>query len=107
MIKEVERMEQKKIKHKLKSGILTIYTNNAFTFEDHDQFLKIYRQPDVSKIVLNMKDTDYIDSSAMGIMIMIKEYTTKKGIEVKVVKVQKFVKKILTVANFQKLFDIS
>jgi len=56
---------------------------------------------------LDMARVDYMDSSALGMLLMLREHASKAGADVKIVHCTDAVMKILRTANFSTMFDIS
>ena len=54
-----------------------------------------------------MKDTTYMDSSALGMLLLLRDHAGGDTAEVQVVNSNSDVRKILGISNFDKLFDIS
>lgn len=57
------------------------------------------------EIQINLQDVEYMDSSALGMLLVLRDKATALGKTVTLAECQGFVKKILDVANFQKLFQ--
>ena len=53
-----------------------------------------------------MTDADYMDSSALGMLLLLREHAGGDNAKIEVVGCKPEIKKILAIANFQKLFDI-
>ena len=56
----------------------------------------------VSMCVVDLKDTTYLDSSALGMMLLLKE----KVPNVQIVGATAQVRKVLEIANFHSLFEV-
>ena len=87
---------------------LDIHVSGRFDFALHREFRDAYRHHDSAKsIVVNMSKADYMDSSALGMLLLLKEYAGEKNVTVELSAPSPAIKKILTIANFDKLFKIS
>ena len=60
----------------------------------------------VSAIEVNLAGVDYLDSSALGMLLMLRERATAAGKSLKLCKPTASVAQILEIANFSKLFTI-
>lgn len=87
--------------------ILNIH--QRFDFGQHKNFTEQYTQmlqdEKCSKIVMNFSSTEYLDSSALGMMVLLykKAKANNKNVSIKGAKDN--AKDILLIANFEKLFD--
>ncbi len=86
---------------------LNIKVNGRFDFNDHQDFRAAYEcvQKDAS-FTLDMADTEYMDSSALGMLLMLREHAGGEGANIRITNCRDELKNVLTIANFQKLFDI-
>lgn len=88
---------------------LTIRIKGRFDFGRHQEFREAYerqnRKPDL--VVVDLKDTTYLDSSALGMLLLLRDHVGGDDAEVSVVHANSDVRKILAISNFDKLFDIS
>ena len=88
---------------------LTIAIKGRFDFGSHQAFRDAYeRQPDrPDSVVVDLKDTTYLDSSALGMLLLLRDHAGGDDSDVRVVHASSDVRKILAISNFDKLFDIS
>ncbi|KAF1032506.1 MAG: STAS-domain containing protein [Pseudomonas sp.] len=88
---------------------LTIAVKGRFDFGSHqtfrDSYERFYKVPDT--YVVDLKDTTYMDSSALGMLLLLRDHAGGDEAEVRVVNSNSDVRKILAISNFDKLFDIS
>jgi anti-anti-sigma factor len=89
-------------------GTVTIAVRGRFDFSTHQDFLKVYTQhPKGEKhFVVDLEQAEYMDSSAMGMLLQLRDYSDKGG-AVSLVNGNDGIKEILRIANFDKLFDIA
>ena len=86
---------------------LTIAIDGRFDFSSHKEFRDAYKATDPgASFVIDMTATDYMDSSALGMLLLLREYAGADKAKVKITGCSPDIKKILTISNFQKLFDI-
>ena len=82
-----------------------------FDFTVHKEFRnvteKLLETESLKEIELNLQDVDYLDSSALGMLLLLKDHANQKGATIAISGCQDTVKQILEVANFSKLFKIS
>jgi len=86
---------------------VTITVSGRFDFNDHSAFREAYRTTDsAATFTLDMSNTDYMDSSALGMLLLLREHAGGDNSKIKIAGSKAEIKKILTIANFQKLFEI-
>ncbi|MGH8376937.1 MAG: STAS domain-containing protein, partial [Pseudomonas sp.] len=61
----------------------------------------------LSAVVVDLKDATYLDSSALGMLLLLRDHAGGDDSDVRVVNSSTDVRKILAISNFDKLFDIS
>ena len=87
-----------------------ININGRFDFRLSQQFRNAYRQiPDHEGVTfhVDLKNTIYIDSSALGMMLLLREYAKCRGGSVIINSPSEQIDKLLKVANFEQLFVIN
>ena len=88
---------------------LTIVVKGRFDFGSHqtfrDAYERFYKVPE--SYVVDLKETTYMDSSALGMLLLLRDHAGGDEAEVRVVNSNSDVRKILAISNFDKLFDIS
>ena len=60
----------------------------------------------VSKWIVDMAEVEYVDSSALGMLLMLRERAGGDKADINIVNLNSDLKKIFTTANFHKLFSI-
>lgn len=88
---------------------ITIAVAGKFDFQLYDEFRTAYVDTRGSGIdyVVDLSGTDYLDSSALGMLLLLREHAGGEGSKIKINNASSDVKKILDVANFGKLFEIN
>jgi len=88
---------------------VTIKIDGRFDFGSHHDFRDAYRGSSESgtEFVLDMSSTEYMDSSALGMILLLKEHAGTLGGDIKIVNASSEIKNILEIANFDKLFSVS
>ena len=89
---------------------VNISVSGRFDFASHKEFREAYRNtPSGSnnEYIIDMSSTEYVDSSALGMMLLLREHAGGDQANVSIHGCRKEVKDILIVSNFDKLFKIS
>ena len=87
--------------------ILTIRVSGRFDFGVHQDFRKATDMAeDVKTIVVDLRNTDYVDSSALGMMLILRDKVGEDKAAVQLINAKPEVSKILEIANFDKLFTV-
>ena len=90
------------------SAVLNL--NGRFDFHSHRDFRSAYEDlldiAEVRDIEINFKQVDYLDSSALGMLLLLREKAETAGKNVALVGLQGMVKQVLEIANFGKLFTV-
>lgn len=89
---------------------ISIVLSERFDFESVGPFRKNYESlSDVKTgiIALDFRDTRYIDSSALGMLINARSFFEKNNVKIKLVNTNDQIKKIFSISRFDKKFDIS
>ncbi|RON65688.1 STAS domain-containing protein [Pseudomonas fluorescens] len=88
---------------------LTISVKGRFDFGKHQEFRNSYErvEPEPKSYELDLKETTYLDSSALGMLLLLRDHAGGDDSQIRVVNPNSDVRKILAISNFDKLFDIS
>ncbi|MEO5367248.1 MAG: STAS domain-containing protein [Magnetococcus sp. WYHC-3] len=90
---------------------VVISINGRFNFEMHSQFRNAYqgesdKPGQKRRIVIDLHGTEYIDSSALGMLLLLREEAGSNSANIDIVNPRQEIRKILETANFQRLFKI-
>jgi len=87
---------------------LTIAIQGRFDFSAHKEFRQSYEDlaDTPSAYAIDMSDAEYIDSSALGMLLLLRDHAGGDTADVEIVNCNPDVKKILTISNFDQLFDV-
>jgi anti-anti-sigma factor len=87
---------------------LTISIDGKFDFGSLTEFRQAYSSADqgVSKYIVDMRRTETMDSSALGMLLNMKKYLNKQDREIRITNCGPTLKKILLIARFDKKFSI-
>ncbi len=87
---------------------VTFCLPEKFNFQIHTEFRELYETERESKtLILDMHKTQYMDSSALGMMLQLKEFADSNKSSVRVKNASSNVLQILRIAHFDKLFVIA
>lgn len=88
-----------------------IMLSGRFDFNTHREFRSAYEHlvtdTEIREIEVDFSGVDYLDSSALGMLLMLRDKASGAGKEVALANVRGNVKQVLDIANFGKLFKIS
>lgn len=87
---------------------LTIKIQGRFDFSAHQEFRDAYEKvnEEPKAYVVDMKETTYLDSSALGMLLLLRDHAGGDNSAIEIVNCNPDVKKILTISNFEQLFTI-
>lgn len=87
---------------------VTIHVAGRFDFSCHQEFLEAYKAypKGERQFVVDLAKAEYMDSSAMGMLLQLREYAEKSS-SVALRDANEGVSEILRIANFDKLFSVS
>jgi len=87
---------------------LTLAINGRFDFSLHKEFRDSYKGESADMVyVIDMHNTDYMDSSALGMLLLLREHAGNDMARVTIEGCQPTIKQILAISNFEKLFNIT
>ena len=90
-------------------AIMTL--RGRFDFNSHRDFRgsydEILKAGNIKTLEVDMSSVDYLDSSALGMLLLLKERASSVKIELELSHCQGMVKQVLDVANFGKIFKIT
>jgi anti-anti-sigma factor len=86
---------------------LTISISGRFDFASHQDFRNAYENRlNVRKYVVDLKGANYLDSSALGMLLLLRDHAGGERSQIRLVNGSADVVKILAISNFNKLFTI-
>jgi len=86
---------------------LTISIKGRFDFAKHQEFREAYEHQDLESVVVDLKEATYLDSSALGMLLLLRDHAGGDDADIRVINSSMDVRKILAISNFDKLFDIT
>jgi len=91
-------------------SVATIRMDGRFDFGAHRSFKEAYdpllHQKDISFIEIDLANVAYMDSSALGMLLLLHERAEAEGKDVVLCRPASNVMQILDIANFGKIFTI-
>ena len=87
---------------------IIIAVAGKFDFQLYDEFRASYADTAGTGVeyVVDLSNTEYLDSSALGMLLLLREHAGGETSNIEITQASPDVKKILDVANFGKLFEI-
>ena len=91
-------------------GVATLALQGRFDFSQYSLFKeqqeKILGEPGLKTVVLDLRSLDYLDSAALGIMLVLLDRAREVNAPVTIRNAQGVVREILDVAHFNRMFTI-
>lgn len=86
---------------------LVIRVKGRFDYSCHKVFKEAFTSSEVaSSYEVDLAEVIYLDSSALGMLLLLRDYADGNKTEICLTNVNKVVVDILKIANFHRLFDI-
>ncbi len=90
------------------AGELVIHICGRFNCEVHDQFRSAYENKLENRhsILIDLAETEYIDSSALGMLLHLRSQLNVSGLPLKIRNASPSILNVLELNNFQRLFAV-
>lgn len=92
------------------SATITLCPATRFDFNSFRDFRNAYEaaldDPEARMLIVDLQNVQYIDSAALGILLLLRDRATSLGKQIELHNLQGTPKDILEIANFQKIFTI-
>lgn len=89
----------------------TLTLAGRFDFSIHRDFRRHYEEilgtPGIRHLDVNLARVEYIDSSALGMLLLLREKAGGRRIHIKLSNASGPVRQVLEIANFGRLFEIA
>lgn len=89
----------------------TLYLVGHFSFKSHVEFKSAYKNQlensNIHQIVIVLADINYLDSSALGMLLMLRDQAQTKNKSLTLSRPSSIAANSFNIANFAKLFTIS
>lgn len=88
--------------------LLTIRVSGRFDFSSHQAFREAYERAGLAprRYCIDLQDTDYIDSSALGMLLLLRDHAGGDLADISIRNASADVRKVLSISNFDQLFHI-
>lgn len=88
--------------------VYTIAISGRFDFNLHQEFRNAYEKVDPKAVhyQIDLKEADYIDSSALGMLLLLRERAGGDQSDIDVINCPPELRNVLTISNFHQLFKI-
>lgn len=85
-----------------------IAIEGRFDFSTHQAFRDAYEKDHegVQHWVVDMSDATYLDSSALGMLLLLRDFAGSDRASIRIRNCNNDVRRILTISNFEQLFTI-
>lgn len=98
------------IRTQLEGSLARVVLAGRFDFSSHRSFRdtteQILTRSDISELHVDLGGVSYLDSSALGMLLMLRDKARGSNCQVKLAHCSAAVRQVLDVANFQQLFSI-
>ncbi len=84
-----------------------IAVSGRFDFSFHQEFRDAYKEiGNAKRVVVDMTATEYLDSSALGMLLLLREHSGRDTDAIEIRGCNESIKKVLLLSNFDKMFAI-
>ncbi|MGQ9658846.1 MAG: STAS domain-containing protein [Thermochromatium sp.] len=89
-------------------GVVTISIDGRFDFTQHKEFRSAYKDiaPGSMRFVVDLTRASYLDSSALGMLLLLREHVGGDPNSVRITGSSEEVRRVLKIANFDRLFQL-
>lgn len=91
-------------------GNAVVLISGRFDFSTHEEVRRCFDnalKESTKDIHLDLGKVDYLDSSALGLLLVLRDKAKHANRQIVLINVQGLVKQVLDIANFKKLFNIA
>ncbi|WP_174874971.1 STAS domain-containing protein [Vogesella oryzae] len=98
------------LSYQIRDKEASINISGHFNFSLHSDFRAacqaVIADPEVKSVDINLQDTEYLDSSALGMLLVLREQLAPRDIKLMITNSRASIRQILTIARFEKFFQI-
>lgn len=96
------------LRRTVSGDVVTIKIDGKFNFNLHRDFREAYKDTAGNKTsyVVDLAGTDYLDSSALGMLLLLREHAGGDEAKIQIINSSDEIRKIFDISNFNRLFDI-
>jgi len=85
-----------------------IIVSDRFDYGLHNEFRSAYKDcPKGTNFVIDLNRATYMDSSALGMMLLLREHAGNEQSKISIIGCNPEIKQILVISKFEKLFNIT
>jgi len=88
------------------NGTMTIQISDRFDFNLHSELRRAYEDQPCEQYVIDLGQTRYMDSAALGMLLQLREFAGGRADSVVIRNATPAIRKVLEVANFDRLMQI-
>ncbi len=87
---------------------LSILVDGRLDFSIHEEFCATFQKNDkaINSYVIDMHKATHLDSSGLGMMLLLRIHAKDNKAQLRIVKCSHAIKKVLTIASFDRMFVI-
>lgn len=88
---------------------ITLHIKGRFDYSSHEDFRRAYERVEAQpkQYIVDMQEAPYLDSSALGMLLLLKDFAGENDAVVSIINCNDDTKQILSSANFEHLFSIN
>lgn len=90
----------------VENDVMTIKISDRFDFSIHSELRRTYENTAYAGYVIDLSETQYMDSAALGMLLQLREYAGGTMDAVTIKDAAPMIRKVLEVANFDRLMHI-
>lgn len=97
------------IRKSISGSACQIVLSGKFTFADHSSFKTVIesaKDASITGLTLDLSALDFIDSAALGMLLIVRDEANKRGFKVNLYKPQGHVLKMFKISKFDTLFNM-
>lgn len=89
-------------------SVLTIHVKGRFDFSSLHLFRNAYEKVEVTPqhYIIDLEDSDYLDSSALGMLLALRDYAGGDQSDIRISNCNSDVRKILVITKLDELFNV-
>ena len=86
---------------------MTIKVDGRFDFNLQSEFRNCYNDVSADTLfIIDLQKTTFMDSSAMGMLLLLREYSTSRQQGIRLVNCNPDVRRVLEISNLDKMFSM-
>ena len=90
------------------NSVMTIRINGMFDLSVQSEFREAYESGQgVKKFVLDMRETEYMDSAAFGMLLVFRDHVGGDSADISIENANENIKKSFSMLQFDRMFKIS